>query len=90
MNPLYETIPFLAGAIIGLVAGKGQTTYQRCALWLGPSVIAAFAASWLSGELALGWEMVLLDLLFVSGVALGVMALRRQLSSLSAVRTQIP
>ena len=86
MNPLYETIPFLAGAIIGIVASKGQTASMRLALWLGPSVIAAFAASWLSGELALGWEMALLDLLFVSGVALGIMALRQQLSSFSTAR----
>jgi hypothetical protein len=64
-----EVFPVLCGIAVGLVLGFIPPRLRMLALGLS-SVVSGILASWISGELAIGWIYAVIDLAQVLGAAL--------------------
>jgi uncharacterized membrane protein len=56
-----EVLPVLAGIAVGLVAERLPSSILRTVFIAALGVAFGFAASWLSGELAISWVYLLID-----------------------------
>jgi high-affinity Fe2+/Pb2+ permease len=56
-----EVLPVLAGIAVGLVAERLPSSIPRTVFIAALGVAFGFAASWLSGELAISWVYLLID-----------------------------
>lgn len=78
-----EVLPIAAGAIVGLLALRVRSTQLRIVAVLVLSVLLGVLASFITGELAMNWTYVVLDIAQVGFAALvaaavGMWAMRRQ------------
>jgi len=69
-----EVFPVLAGIVIGLIIHRLPTERRPVALTLVVPVFGA-TASWISGELAVSWIYVLIDIAEVAVTALMTLVL---------------
>ena len=74
-----EIFPFLAGVTLGLMFGGRDRTIGNVTLLAGLACCVAMVASWISGEAALDWRYVGVDLAEASTAALIAMVLRPKL-----------
>ena len=74
-----EVFPVLSGIAVGLILGSIPSRLRLLALGVF-SVAFGILASWISGELAMSWIYVLIDVAQVLGAALStsVLMARRQ------------
>ncbi|HAX24104.1 MAG TPA: hypothetical protein PLR44_12355 [Thermomicrobiales bacterium] len=61
-----EIFPVLAGVLVGIIAMRIASLRVRTAAIILLSVVFGIAASAISGELALTWEFVLVDIPLVA------------------------
>lgn len=57
-----ELFPIVAGAVIGLVIQWIAQPRQRTLALVGLSLLAGFTASYISGELFVSWDFLLIDI----------------------------
>lgn len=78
---MQEILPISAGVVVGLLCWRISSVRRRAVALVLLSVIFGFLASLLTGELALTWGFLLIDIPLVFLVALGttllVSAVRR-------------
>lgn len=78
---MQEILPISAGVVVGLLCWRISSPRRRAVALVLLSVIFGFLASLLTGELALTWGFLLIDIPLVLLVALGttllVSAVRR-------------
>jgi len=65
-----ELFPILAGALIGLAIQWIGDRRIRLATLIGASIVAGFIASFISGELFVSWDFLLVDIPLVFLAAL--------------------
>ena len=73
-----EVLPVLSGIAIGLLTFRLSPMALRAVLFAVLALAAGVFASWVSGELAVSWLYVLIDVgqVLVAGVLTGVAAAR--------------
>ena len=66
-----ELFPVLAGVAIGFVVQFIASQRTRTVALIGLSIVAGFIASYISGELFLSWDFLLIDvpLVFIGALA---------------------
>ncbi len=70
---MHEFLPVLAGFVVGIVVQRVHSVRLRTALLVVLCLLLGAAASFLSGELALGWGFISIDAFLVwLGAAIGV------------------
>lgn len=75
---MHEIFPVVAGVLVGVIAMRIASLQVRAIVIALLSVLFGVAASAVSGELALSWEFVLVDIPLVAISALAtVFVLRR-------------
>jgi hypothetical protein len=85
LHVMDEIFPLLGGVVLGLAASMFQPKWRWVIVGL-VTVLLAFTASRISGELAADWRFVLLDaveVLLGALAAMGVIAWRRHARSVS-------
>lgn len=68
-----EFIPVAAGVVVGLLAHRVGSTRVRAMVFVILSMAAGIFSSWITGELAVSWHFVAIDIGQVLGV--GVLTL---------------
>ncbi|MEZ4729326.1 MAG: hypothetical protein R3E79_19520 [Caldilineaceae bacterium] len=65
-----EVFPIVAGVVIGLAIQWIAQPRQRTLVLVGLSLLAGFTASFISGELFMSWDFLLIDipLVFLAAV----------------------
>jgi hypothetical protein len=73
-----EVLPVLSGIVIGLITHRLSPVGLRAVLFAVLTVAAGIGASWVSGELAISWTYILIDVaqVLVAGVLSAVAAER--------------
>lgn len=71
MSEISEFFPITAGLVIGLVVLRIASPRLRAVALIALSVLAGVLASYISGELFIGWEFIIFDipLVFIAAVA---------------------
>lgn len=79
---MHEVFPFMAGGLIGLLALRMASPWARVAVTVGLSLVLGAVASFISGELFVRWEFLLVDvpLVLVSALVTAVAVTRLQRS----------
>ncbi len=71
---MHELFPVLAGLIIGVVTWQLPLRRHRTIALVLLSIIAGITASFISGELFVSWDFLLVDIPAVFLAALGMLA----------------
>lgn len=78
---MHEIFPVVAGALVGIIAMRIASLQIRTIVIAVLSVAFGVAASAVSGELALSWEFVLVDIPLVAISALATIFVVRRIFS---------
>jgi hypothetical protein len=77
-----EIFPVMAGVLVGLIAMRIASVQMRAVAVVVLSVIFGVAASSISGELAISWEFILVDIpLVLASAVVTIFAVRRVFAS---------
>lgn len=69
-----EVFPIIAGVFVGLIAMRVANVQLRTLAFVALSVVFGVAATTLSGEFAIGWAFLLIDIPLVMLSAAGTVA----------------
>ena len=72
---MHEVFPVVAGAMVGLLTMRIMNIRLRTLAFVVLSVIFGVAATTLSGEFAIGWEFLLIDIPLVMATAVATVAI---------------
>ncbi len=78
---MHEIFPVMAGALVGVIALRIASLQLRAVVIAALSVLFGVAASAVSGELALSWEFILVDIPLVAISALATIFVLRRVFS---------
>ena len=72
MDAISEVFPMLAGILTGVVCLSITRRALRIAVWVVLTVLFGALATYLSGEYVESWAFILLDMVWVGGIAIVV------------------
>jgi hypothetical protein len=70
MDAISEVFPMLAGVLTGVVCLSISRRHLRIAVWTVMTIVFGALATYLSGEHVESWAFILLDMLWVGGIAI--------------------
>ena len=70
MGSISEVFPMLAGVLTGAVCLSIPRRNLRIAVWMMTTIVFGALATYLSGEYVESWAFILLDMLWVGGIAI--------------------
>lgn len=83
---MHEIFPVVAGVLVGVIAMRIASLQVRAIVIALLSVLFGVAASAVSGELALSWEFVLVDIPLVAISALATVFVLRRVFDVGVAR----
>jgi hypothetical protein len=79
---MHEVFPIMAGALVGLIAMRIASVQLRAMAVVVLGIIFGVMASAISGELAISWEFILVDIpLVMASAVVTIFAARRIFAS---------